>query len=58
MTDQMVQYECGEITATQVYYYWYPDPYARTLTYISVTHVSTIAHNMHTSVHTTVYTII
>ena len=53
----MVQYACGESGTTQVYYYWYSDS-CRTLTYISGTNVSTIAHNKYISVHTTVYTFI
>ena len=56
MVDQIVEYARGGITATQVYYYWHSDPYARILTYISGTYVSTIACNIHTSVHTTIYT--
>ena len=29
MVDQMVQYQCGESTATQIDHYWYSDPYTR-----------------------------
>ena len=37
MVDQMVQYQCGESTATQIDYYWYSDPYTRLhTTYIPV----------------------